>query len=150
MKRFEFRLERILKLKKQQKWLAEMHQKQAQAALDAAQAELAPLQDQLTTALAELQQGAPDASWLGRYQHSTRLADLVALAQAKVLAAETEYELACEARKQMAAEVESLLLLRGQEWQAYRYDLQRAQQDLLDEVGMRRWRDERQSTTQPR
>jgi hypothetical protein len=42
--------------------------------------------------------------------------------------------------EQIANEVEALLHLRQQEWPAHRLEVLRAQQEQLDEVGMRQWR----------
>jgi hypothetical protein len=47
VQRFEFRLDGVLKLKKQRRRLAEQQQMQARAALDAARAAVMALQEQL-------------------------------------------------------------------------------------------------------
>jgi len=44
------------------------------------------------------------------------------------------------ARTEIAKEVEALLHLRREEWQAHRLAILKAQQEQLDEVGMRLWR----------
>jgi hypothetical protein len=71
VQRFEFRLERVLKLKKQREWLAELRQKQARAALDAARAEVAAINEQIAHSAAALEAGLAgagrDASWLARH-----------------------------------------------------------------------------------
>ncbi len=147
MRRFEFRLERVLKLKKQREWLAELRQKQARVALDAARAEVAFLNEQVARSAAVLAAGlataAGDASWLARQQQALALGPLLELAEAKARQADGKYQETSAARTQIAAEVEALLHLRGQEWQAHRLAVLRAEQEQLDEVGMRRWRGER-------
>jgi flagellar FliJ protein len=144
MQRFEFRLERVLKLKKQREWLAELRQKQARAALEIARAELAVLHEQIAQCAAVLQDGlaaaSRDALWLSRHQQALRLAPRVELAEAKAHQADLKYREASTARTQIAAEVEALQHLRQQEAQAHRLALLRAQQEQLDEVGLRQWR----------
>jgi hypothetical protein len=144
VQRFEFRLERVLKLKKQREWLAELHQKQARVALEAARAEVAAIEEQVARSAAALAAGlagaADDPSWLARHQQAVRLGPILELAEAKAREAEVHYQKASAARTQIAGEVEALLHLRGQEWQEHRQALLRAQQEQLDEVGMRLWR----------
>jgi flagellar biosynthesis chaperone FliJ len=144
VQRFEFRLERVLKLKKQREWLAELRQKQARAALDMARAEVAAIHDQIAQSAAVLEAGlaaaARDASWLSRHQQSLRLGRLLELAEDKARQADVKYQEASAARTQIATEVEALQHLRQQEWHTHRLSVLRAQQEQLDEVGMRLWR----------
>jgi len=144
VQRFEFRLERVLKLKKQREWLAELRQKQARVALEAARAEAAILQEQIAQSAAalaaHLADPARDASWVARHQQALRLGPLLELAEAKSRQANEKYRQASAARTQVATEVEALLHLRQQEWHAHRLIVLRAQQEQLDEVGMRQWR----------
>jgi flagellar FliJ protein len=144
VRRFEFRLERVLKLKKQREWLAEMRQKEARAALDAALAAVAAVNDQIArnaaALAAALAQAGQDGSWLARQQQSVGLGHLLELAEAEAREREVKFREACAARTQVAQEVEALLHLRGEEWQAHRAEVQKAQQEQLDEVGMRLWR----------
>jgi len=144
VQRFEFRLERVLKLKKQREWMAEMHQKQARVHLDAARAEVATIFDQIARSAAvlaaELSGAARDGSWLARQQQSLRLGPLLELAEARARQADLQYQQASAARTQIAKEVEALQHLRHEEWQTHRLEVLRAQQEQLDEVGMRLWR----------
>ena len=143
MQRFEFRLERVLKLKKQREWLAELRQMEARAALDAARAQVAVLHDQVAQSAVALQTSLAgavrDAAWLARHQQALRLGPLLELAEAQARQADHKYQEASAARTQIAAEVEALRTLRQQEWHAHRLARLRAQQELLDEVGLRRW-----------
>ncbi len=152
MQRFEFRLERVLKVKKQREWLAELAQKQARAALDAARADVAALNERIAhnaAAFASRLGSSEDAAaWLSRWQQSARLADLMDGLEAKANGAAVQYEEASAKRTAIATEVEALLFLRRQQWQEHRLLVQRAQQDQLDEVGMRRWRAGRQDSAQ--
>lgn len=144
MQRFEFRLERVLKLKKQRQWLAELRQKQARAALDAARAEVAALHELVARSAAALAAALPgaadDPAWLTRQQQSLRLAPLIERAEGKAREADVHYQKASAERTQIATEVEALLHLRGEEWRAHRLEVLRVQQEQLDEVGMRLWR----------
>jgi len=144
VQRFEFRLERVLKLKKQREWLAELRQKQARAALDAARAEVTAIQEQIARSAAvlaaALSDAAKDVSWLARQQQSLRLGPLLELAEARACQADLQYQQASAARTQIAQEVEALQHLRHEEWQAHRQAVMRAHQEQLDEVGMRLWR----------
>lgn len=144
MQRFEFRLERVLKLKKQRQWLAELRQKQAAAVLEVARAEVAALHEQVArtaaTLAAALPGAAEDAAWLTRQQQALRLAPLIEAAERKEREAKLEYDKVSAERTRITTEVEALLHLRGEEWRAHRLGVQRAQQEQLDEVGMRLWR----------
>src|SRR5207302_6788900 len=96
MQRFEFRLERVLKLKKQREWLAELRQKQARAALDVARAEVAAIHDQIAQSAAVLEASlaaaARDASWLSRHQQSLQLGRLLELAEDTARQADVKYQ----------------------------------------------------------
>ncbi len=144
MQRFEFRLERVLKLKKQREWLAELRQKQARAALEAARAEVRAIQEQVARRAAALAVGlagaAQDGSWLAMHQQALRLGPLLELAEARARQADVQYQEVSAARTEIAKEVEALLHLRREEWQAHRLAILKAQQEQLDEVGMRLWR----------
>lgn len=151
MQRFEFRLERVLKVKQQRERLAEMRQKQARVALDAARADVAALNDQIARNAAsyEARLGRPEESGalLALWQQSARFADQMSLLEARVRQAAGHYEEASAARAQIATEVEALLGLRRQKWEEHRLLAQRAQQEQLDDVGMRRWRAGRQDSS---
>lgn len=144
MQRFEFRLERVLKVKQQRERLAEMRQKQARVALDAARADVAALNDQIARNAAEyearLGRGGAADGLLGLWQQSARFADQMSFLEARVHQAAAHYQAASAARAQIATEVEALLGLRRQKWEEHRLLAQRAQQEQLDDVGMRRWR----------
>jgi flagellar protein FliJ len=143
LQRFEFRLERVLKLKKQREWLAELRQTQARAVLDAAQAEVDAINDRIAQHAVDyaLRLGrAEQGPWLGRFQQAVRLGDLLAIAEGKVRLAMVKYQEASAARTLASQEVEALLFLRTREWDDHRALVQRTQQEQLDEVSMRLWR----------
>jgi flagellar protein FliJ len=144
VRRFEFRLENVLKLKRQRQRLAEQQQLRARAALDAARAEAAAIREQIAriaTALAVGLAGAVrDGSWLRQHEQALRLGPRLELAEDTARLADVRYQEASAARTQIATEVEALQHLREQQSQAHRLDVLRAQQEQLDEVGMRKWR----------
>ncbi len=143
MKRFEFRLERVLKLKQQRQRLAELQQQQARARMDAAQAEATALRGQIRETAAALERSIGAASgrqlWTAYYERSRILGQTLEAAEVKVRQAEEEFAQADVRRRQIATEVEALLNLRQQQWQGYCQDVARVQQEQLDELGLRRW-----------
>src|SRR5262245_24941932 len=112
---------------------------QARAALDAARAAVAAIHEQIARSAAALAAGlagaARDASWLARHEQALRMGPLLELAEDKAREADVHYQQMSAARTQIAKEVEALLHLRQQEWQAHRLEVLRAQQEQLDEVG---------------
>lgn len=144
MKRFEFRLARVLKLKRQREQLAEIRQKQARAALDAAQAMVAAQEQRLAetadTLAAHLGQALASLTWIALHEQSVQLSRLVQEAEAQEKQAAQKLQEAETQRTQMKQEVEALLFLRRQQWQAYQHDLARAQQEQLDELALVRWK----------
>ena len=142
MKRFEFRLERVLKVKQQRQRLAELRQQQARARLNAAQAVVAALQGEIreTAAAVERSVGANGRQlWMALYERSRILGQALEAAEVKVQQAQEELSKADAWRRQIATEVEALLNLRQQQWQGYCQEVARAQQEQLDELGLRRW-----------
>lgn len=144
MKRFEFRLARVLKLKRQREQLAEIRQKQARAALDAAQAMVAAQEQRLAqtadTLAAQVGQALASLTWIALHEQSVQLSRLVQEAEAQQRQAAQKLQEAEAQRTQMKQEVEALLFLRRQQWQAYQQDLARAQQEQLDELALVRWK----------
>jgi hypothetical protein len=143
VRRFEFRLEQVLKVKRQYERLAELRQQQARFRLEATQAEVAAVNRQvqeLAIAFSKsLRGGGGQQLWTAHYEQSTLLSQFLAGAEERVKQAQQEL---CEAdarRKQIATEVEALLHLRQEQWRAHREDVAHAQQEHLDELGLRRW-----------
>lgn len=143
MKRFEFRLESVLKWKKRREWLAQLRQRQARATLDKALAVVHVLQAQLAQSarLFEAALGSQRdlASGFEQQQQSVLIGRLLETAEAEARTAEQHYQEASTIRTQMATEVEALLFLKKQRWEEYRKEAARAQIAELDELGMRRW-----------
>ncbi len=143
MKRFEFRMEQVLKVKQQQERLAELRQQQARFRLEATQAEAAALRDQIHMLAIALEKGmqgtAGQQLWRDHYERSKLLGQALTAAEAQVLRAERELNEADLRRPQISTEVEALLHVRQEQWQVHRQEMARAQQEQLDEIGLRRW-----------
>ena len=143
MKRFLFRLERVLKLKQQRERLAELRQQQARQLVEAARAEVSRLTEQLQQTAGALRgKGAgpvPAGTWIAHYVHSAQLGQALESAEVHVQRALQRLQEAAAQRTKIAQEVEALQHLRGQQWQEHSQDMMRAEQVRLDELGMRRW-----------
>lgn len=143
MKRFEFSLDRLLKVKTQLERLAEMEQLRAREAVDRARGELQECRDQLNRisdrvtdsigiALSPLQ-------WASACDMTERLGVSIKTAEDAVNEAERRLAAAASERAQIATEVEALSTLRRQQWEQWRQEAQKADQEQLDQVGLRTW-----------
>ncbi len=150
MKKFEFSLDRLLKVKRQLERLAEMEQQRTQEAVERAQANLLDLREQLARMADQLTAsiGRPMASfhWTSVCDLADRLSHSIAASEREVAQAESNHEAATEKRKQISREVEGLAKLREQQWTQWRQEAQKADQDRLDELGMRKWQAARGET----
>lgn len=146
MKRFQFRLERVLRLKEQRERLAELRQQQARLAVEAARARVSLLQEELTRAARSLQdkvgRAAASGEWVAGAEHTARLGKALGAAEADVRRADEDLRAAAVERTRVATEVEALLHLRQEAWQVHHEEAQRDEQERLDELGMRRWQRE--------
>ena len=143
MKRFEFSLDRLLKVKRQLERLADMEQIRAVQAVDAAEMRVLALNEQLRE-MAEritsrLGQAFSPGSWVSAYEMSERLGKAIAAAERDVLAAQERMAIAKQERMQVATEVEALASLRTQQHDKWRHDAAAADQERLDEIGLRNW-----------
>lgn len=150
MKQFEFSLDRLLKVKRQLERLAEMEQmrareavERARASLEGLRAQLARVADQLTASI-----GRPMAAsqWTTVYDLADRLGQSIRTSEQEVTETEQKLLVAAQERAQIATEVEALSNLRQQQWMQWRQDAQKADQDRLDELGMRQWQAARGET----
>jgi flagellar biosynthesis chaperone FliJ len=144
VKRFQFRLERVLRLKEQRKRMAELRQQRARLALEAARGKALAIAAELAQTAAVLQGrlGRPVAmdAWLTAYAHSTRLGRALQAAEAEVHDAEKGLRQADAERTRVATEVEALLHLRREAWEEHSEAARNKEQERLDELGMRRWK----------
>ncbi len=147
MKRFHFRLERVLSLKEQRERLAEMRQQQARARWEEARVECGRIEGELAHAAANtaarLREATALGTWEVHYEQAARLDELLAAAQQRLAEAEKLLQETNRLRIQAAQEVEMLRDLRAKEWHNYHKEMARQQQNKLDELGLQRWLAER-------
>lgn len=147
MKQFEFSLDRLLKVKRQLERLAELEQLRAREAVDRARAILDKLRSQLARVseqiTASVGQTLPSHHWIAAANLSERIGESIRLSELEVEQAEQKLLAAAEQRAQLATEVEALATLRRQKWEQWQQEVQRADQDRLNELGLRRWQQAR-------
>lgn len=143
MKKFEFHLDGLLRVKRQLEHLAELEQQKAQQRVADAAAKVAALTDQLAKAsdhmAGRVGQAMAAGEWAAAFVRAERLGEQIAAAKQEVFAAEQVLETARRERVQVATEVEALSTLRGQQWEKWRQEVAAADQERLDELGLRRW-----------
>lgn len=143
MKRFAFRLDRVLRIKQLRERLATAKVQQARLAFDAATQRVNELQKHLvaTAAAAESAVGSAcdGAAWVDRGGHAASLGRVLEVAQAEASQRAQALEQSLEARAEAAREVEVLLTLRRQLWHEHRQELLHEQQEFVDEYALRNW-----------
>jgi flagellar protein FliJ len=143
VKKFEFHLDGLLRVKRQLEHLAELEQQKAQQRVAEAVARVNSLTEQLAKAsdhmAGRVGQTMAAGEWADAFSRAERLGEQIAAAKADVLAAEQVLETARRERVQVATEVEALSTLRGQQWEQWRQEVAAADQERLDELGLRRW-----------
>ena len=147
MKRFEFSLDRLLRVKRQLERLAELEQRRALEATEQARAALQGLRDQLTRIsdqfAASVGRAMMPYQWASASDLAERLGKSIHGAEQDVAQAEQKLLTAAQERAQLATEVEAISTLRQQQWDLWRQEAQKADQDRLDEVGLRLWQNAR-------
>jgi len=150
VKQFEFSLDRLLKVKQQLERLAEMEQLRAREAVERARTNLKEFQDQLCRVAEQLHssvgQAMPPFQWASVCEMADRLGNSIRTSEQEVAVTEQKLQVAAQERAQIATEVEALTNLRQQQWMQWRQDAQKADQDRLDEIGMRQWQAARGET----
>ena len=154
MKRFEFSLERLLKVKRQLKKQAELEKQTAQEHLTTAEATLASLRAELARISAQVAAAVGSAfnpaHWARASGKTEWLSGLIKLAEQKLRDAKQQLDAAEQKLKQLAIEVEALVTLRQQQLDQWRYESQKATQEQLDELGLRRWQAARDKADESR
>lgn len=149
MKRFEFSLERLLKVKRQLERMAEMEQARAAREVAEARSKLDSLKNRLVEISRSLEgsvsRGVVPGLWLNVYAMSEKLSQEIEAAEAKVVVAEEALSVIAKRRATASTEVEVLSSLRGQRYEEWRQESAAKVQEQLDEVTMRRWMDARQA-----
>jgi flagellar protein FliJ len=147
VKRFEFSLDRLLRVKRQLERLAELEQRRAQEAAEAARATLQGLRDQLARISdqfsASIGRAMAPQQWASASDLAERLGKSIHLSEEEVAKAEQKLLAAAQERAQLATEVEAISTLRRQQWELWKQEAQKADQDRLDEVGLRLWQNAR-------
>ncbi len=154
MRQFDFPFERLLQVKRQLERQAELAQRRARQAVDEAQAELLRLREQLQRVGQQMaaQVGCVLAveQWGITAELSERLAQAITAAETRLKETELHYQRAAQLRQQLATEVETLQTLRQQQWELWRQHVQKADQQCLDELGLRRWRNQQMADSSTR
>ncbi len=143
MKRFHYRLESLLRLKRQLKRLAELDQIEAKRHLDTAEAQLRSWEQELDAAAAELSQRlgvlGPAREYLGRQ-------DLVQAVQREIEAArqhradaQKAWQQAHERFSRLAVQEEMLQTYRSRQWQEHHHEQESAALGQMDDFVMRQW-----------
>jgi flagellar FliJ protein len=147
VKRFEFSLDRLLRVKRQLERLAELEQRRAQDAVERARAVLEGLRDQLARIsdqfAAAVGRAMTPQQWASASDMTERLGHAIHLSEEEVSRAEQKLHVAAQERAQLATEVEAISTLRRQQWELWKQEAQKADQDRLDEVGLRLWQNAR-------
>ena len=143
MKRFEFNLDGLLRVKRQLEHLAELEQLKAQQAVLDARARVVELrgqQTELSDALtATVGRVMPANRWATAFEMIERVGQQIEAAERAHQAAERKLADASQERVQVSTEVEALRTLRQQQWDKWRQEAAQADQENLDELGLRRW-----------
>lgn len=143
MKRFVFPLDRLLTVKRQLERAAEHEQFRAARAVEEARAAAAGLRAELARVADHMAgtvgQAVAAARWASAAEASDRLGTAIAAADEAVAAAEEALAVAARKRTELATEAEALATLRQQQWDDWRREAQKADQQELDELGLRRW-----------
>jgi flagellar export protein FliJ len=152
VKRFEFRLEQVLRLRQQRHKAAELRQREAQTAHDSASAEVAKVRERIERAslegAARFGPATSVVTWVSQSTYLTMLEQNLRAAEANARAAEQSLQAAVAARAAAAKEEETLVALRDRQWQEYKREAARHEQHWLDELGMRRWQAVRRAMEQ--
>lgn len=153
MQRFDFPLDRLLKIKRQLEQIAEQKQQRAGGEVAAAEAALRGLHDQLTRMSDRMVAavGRPTAAgqWAVAAGQSEWIGQAIRAAEGEVAAAGERLRAAADERAALATEVEALATLRGQRWERWRHEAQKIAQEQLDELGLRRWQAARDEAAGP-
>ena len=143
MQKFEFSLERLLKIRRQQERLAELDVMRATVAVDAAKAKVEQLREKLlhhNNAMTKcVGRTMSPHEWAAGSEYSNQLGQLINLSLTEVILAERKLAEANAKRTEVASEAEAMQSLRDQQYSEFKQDLQKFDQERVDEAGLRRW-----------
>src|SRR4051812_24703775 len=116
-----------------------MRQQQARLVFDAALAEVSRHEARLAEAadggVEAYRRAAALGAWQARSEQVAALGQAVEAARREARKAEQKWQEAGLARSRIASEVEALLVLRRQQWEAHQAEAARREQEQLDELG---------------
>lgn len=143
MKRFEFSLDRLLRVKTQLEHIANLELQRAQDAVEKAHANLRMLNDQLSRisdqfATAVGRTMAPQ-QWASASGMVERVGQSIRIAEREVEETQNKVVQAAQERAQLATEVEALTTLRKQQFEKWQHESQKSAQERLDELVQQRW-----------
>ncbi|WP_020468452.1 flagellar export protein FliJ [Zavarzinella formosa] len=143
MQKFEFPLERLLKIRRQQERLAELEVMRAIAAVDAAKARVEELREKLRRHSEQMTQFVGRTlsphEWVAGCDFSNHLGQSITQALKEVGLAEQRVAEASAKRTEVASEAEAMQSLRDQQYSQFKQELQKFDQERVDEAGLRRW-----------
>lgn len=143
MKRFVFSLERLLRVKRQLERIAELEMRRAQEATEKARAQLQALRDQLDSLSNKISASVgrvmPPQQWAAASGMAERVGVSIQASEREVTAAEQRLLAAAQERTQLATEVEALSTLRRQQAEKWQQEVQKYDQNQLDEMVQQRW-----------
>jgi flagellar export protein FliJ len=143
MKRFTYRLEPVLRLRKQELRMAEWKQLEARRQVDDAVRQLEESQGRLARATEALSQrmGAtmPAGEYLGQQDRVQAIQREIAARGRRLAAAQQVWQAASDRRSQLAVQVETLEHLRSLQREEHRRAVEAKKQQQLDEFAVRRW-----------
>jgi len=138
---FHFPLERVLEFQKKRKKWAEVKQQQAALARRAAEQAVALVKEQVKVradfVAEQLRLGNVSASWFAGHQQIEKLSNDLKAAEHRARKAAELFSQANKEREKIAQAVEMLLTLRTKRLHDHKQALSRAEQVLLDELGLR-------------
>lgn len=153
MKKFEFSLDRLLKVKRQLERLAELEQQQAHAAVQAATIRIQSLRQQMIEISDKMSskvgQVSSPSAWVSAYEYSDHLQKMIAVAQVELNQAHMRLRTATEEREQITKEVMAIAKLRDEKYTAWKQEYAASTQAELDEIGLRNWMSQLQSRQTP-
>lgn len=142
MKKFQFRLQRLLWYHQQRQKQAEVKLRQAVMLRETAVSEVQAIELEIERACQLPEKVGQLVNLAARRnvgEHLLTLGRTLTAAREKLKAADQRVRQADEARMQITKDVEALLHLRAQQLQAHRDEISHQQQIILDEVVMRQW-----------
>lgn len=120
-----------------------MRQRLARAKLDAAEEHARALRVRLAQvsqdAAAHVGESRDAATLVDQWRYAGELGKALMTAEAEVARVAVEYQQASQARIEASRDVEVLTALREQSWQLHRREVQREQQEQLNEQAYQRW-----------